>query len=430
MISDKTLLKIIWAISIALLFPLFFQLSGGIYNSFAPIVDSGGLLAKLPLPISIIACFGGILVFKNNYKRAFLAFSLLIGMLVAMLASLFFAGAVFDIQYGKIILLCQCILPVFGLMLGQMVIDNEKIVPKAFLYVLLLVVPIQLIATFSAGSLTLTHNLYLFSIYQHFQYVPLIFVCAFAYAMVNLWDSHIKIFYVLTPLMFVYAIASISFLTIIAFVGFVAFFAYTKLRTYVNKIIAILIIIMGVMFLAVGMQAYFGIAKNYTSIGRMQSSSTRLTADGSQYVGKIQTLSDGKTPANVLERFEIWKLYESRITESTKTLILGHDAPLPREVRTSAHNWYLDMIYNFGLISVIPTFLLIAYTSHLAWQLKEKLPNETLWLVAIVFYLVVVDNNLKVTLRQPYPGIFAYFLWGLLLSKLIYRRDEAKASFQ
>jgi hypothetical protein len=36
----------------------------------------------------------------------------------------------------------------------------------------------------------------------------------------------------------------------------------------------------------------------------------------------------------------------------------------------------------------------------------------------MVAFLVLVDSNFKVTLRQPYPGIFAYFLWGLLLSRL------------
>lgn len=46
------------------------------------------------------------------------------------------------------------------------------------------------------------------------------------------------------------------------------------------------------------------------------------------------------------------------------------------------------------------------------------LPAQTWWLTVIVFYLVVIDSNFKVTLRQPYPGIFAYFMWGLLLSRL------------
>jgi len=33
-------------------------------------------------------------------------------------------------------------------------------------------------------------------------------------------------------------------------------------------------------------------------------------------------------------------------------------------------------------------------------------------------FLVVIDNDLKVTFRQPYPGLFGFFLWGLLLSRL------------
>lgn len=36
----------------------------------------------------------------------------------------------------------------------------------------------------------------------------------------------------------------------------------------------------------------------------------------------------------------------------------------------------------------------------------------------LVRFLVLVDSNFEVTLRQPYPGIFAFFLWGLLLARL------------
>jgi hypothetical protein len=31
---------------------------------------------------------------------------------------------------------------------------------------------------------------------------------------------------------------------------------------------------------------------------------------------------------------------------------------------------------------------------------------------------LALDNNMKVTLRQPYPGVFGFFLWGILLSRL------------
>jgi hypothetical protein len=78
----------------------------------------------------------------------------------------------------------------------------------------------------------------------------------------------------------------------------------------------------------------------------------------------------------------------------------------------------LDIVYNFGLIGLIPIFALMGYTASLCWKKRKILRAETWWLTAIVFFLVVIDSNFKVTLRQPYPGIFAFFMWGLLLSRL------------
>ena len=34
------------------------------------------------------------------------------------------------------------------------------------------------------------------------------------------------------------------------------------------------------------------------------------------------------------------------------------------------------------------------------------------------FYLFFVENMLKVGLRQPYPGILSYFIWGLLIFRV------------
>jgi hypothetical protein len=35
-----------------------------------------------------------------------------------------------------------------------------------------------------------------------------------------------------------------------------------------------------------------------------------------------------------------------------------------------------------------------------------------------VVFALFVDSMFKVPLRQPYPGIFFFFLWGLLLAQL------------
>ena len=93
---------------------------------------------------------------------------------------------------------------------------------------------------------------------------------------------------------------------------------------------------------------------------------------------------------------------------------------MPRDVRTSAHNFYLDFAYNFGVVALLPLAGLMFYTGVLLRRHRKTVMAEEGLLVhaAILLFLLVIECNLKVTLRQPYPGIAVYFLWGLLLSRL------------
>jgi len=56
----------------------------------------------------------------------------------------------------------------------------------------------------------------------------------------------------------------------------------------------------------------------------------------------------------------------------------------------------------------------------LLWRARSTLVRDLplLGLAVVVGFLVLVDNNFKVTFRQPYPGLFGFFLWGLLVSRL------------
>jgi hypothetical protein len=89
-------------------------------------------------------------------------------------------------------------------------------------------------------------------------------------------------------------------------------------------------------------------------------------------------------------------------------------------VRTSAHNFYIDLTYNFGILALIPLLVLILYTATLLWRQRDAVISspDLLALAAAAAFLVLVESNLKVSLRQPYPGIAIYFLWGLLLARL------------
>jgi hypothetical protein len=395
-------------IAVGLLFPLFFQLSGGIYNGY--INDSGGNIATLPLPISLLTCFGGMALLIRRFRQADLAWTFAVAMLFVLILSTIFSSSGFLIEYRKLLLLAQFILPVFALALGQLVFDDDKAIPKGFLVVLLTIVPLQLMAGWMQGSLSLTHSLYVFSIYQHFQFVPLVFVAAFAFVTTALWATHQRTLLMLFPFMLIYVMASASFLTVAAFMVFIASFAVQQVRVCNSVspliVIAIVLTLTAVAILGIGSHLNIAVTRSFDY------------GDHGAYIRKFQSLLEGKLPVNATERWADWKLFGNGIVESLQTMFFGHVAPLAREVRTSAHNWYLDIAYTFGLISLLPIFVLIGYTIYLFWRRRTRLPLDTRWLAFIVCYLVVIDNNFKVSLRQPYSGIFTYFLWGLLLSRL------------
>ena len=99
------------------------------------------------------------------------------------------------------------------------------------------------------------------------------------------------------------------------------------------------------------------------------------------------------------------------------SLLIGNAAPPAREKISSAHNYYLDIVYNFGILSCLPILILLLYTMRNSWLLRSK-DASLLWLAAILLFFVFIDSNLKVTLRQPYPGIVIFFLWGILLARI------------
>lgn len=407
--QSKTNNPLLWLVSGALLFPLFFQLSGGIYNSPGAVTDSGGVLATLPLPISIGACFVGILMYWKNFHKAYIGIVFVSALLVGMGASIVLADPGGSIERRKLLIALQYLLPILGLMLGLMVRDTANIIPRAFMWILLFLVPVQLVAGWVQKTLTLTHNLYIFSIYQHFQFVPVVFVAAFGLVIVHLWEQHRTKLQILIAVMGVYVIASASFLAIGLYAAFVLVFCFRNMsRIKTGRYVNLLLFSVGVAAALVVVGLYYGMAQKNSSI----------IGDNGQYLGKFQTLAEGKMPINVEHRLADWKLYGKWIGESGRTVLLGHAEPPPREVKTSAHNWYLDFVYNFGVVALLPLLLLIVYTAHLVWNSRAIISGETWWLAALAAFMVLVDSNFKVTLRQPYPGIFAYFLWGLLLCRL------------
>jgi len=573
--------------------PVFFQLGGDfIFNNPSMIYDHGGKLTKLPLPVSIIACFMGLILlirYKECYSSAIFLFSFFVAMIIATFISSF--NNTGD-ELGKIIFLIQYILPIFAMLLGQSYIEplQQKYSLEAiFLYIIAIVIPLEVIATLDQATGILTPYLYQFSIYQHLQYMPVIFIGFYFLALISL-HNNIKLrilLLLLAPFVGIYTVLSFSnlamMMTLFGVVsslfiltirgygrfdsgvsGLIILFiflslnmdkinlyeyesknsafidqrnAYFERKKIFNPLIfkSDVIPLMEKVSYEAGVQAYEngdfetafrkllplaeegrldahfamfhvanlyyegngvpkdfqkaktwytraaerGLADAQYQLGTMyehgigtiqdiqkafiwytkaaeqglsiaQYKLATMYADGSavsqddrkaqlwlnnadkkremdiskeayhRQHEKISTNSSDVVLSNVGGRLNIWQLYWDGITESPLLFIFGHEQRINRRVAPSAHNYYLDLTYNYGFISLLPIIVLFLYTLTNVYKSKRDIVSSPrlLVLVFLVFFYLVIDNSLKVGLRQPYPGIISFFIWGVLLTKL------------
>lgn len=428
-ISDRWLLSIV---AFGLFFPLFFQLSSGIFHDQALYFNSGGRLAMLPIPLSVIACYVGILLL-GGYARARLALTVVFIVFMGMLfATILLAAKYGGQEQAKLILLVQYVLPVFALVLGQQYGGKDDAIrnmSKVFLFVLLLVVPVQLLATYVQGLSFLSPSLFLFSVFQHLQYLPVIFVGGFLVAVFTLWGSkeyRLRIL-ILATFMGVYVSLSLSMLaTGLLFLGLVFFAVYKSFWRdgggYAATVMALAVISswLTFVFLAnpdiLAAKLGFGISV----VGGVAREGTVGALEGGR----------GVVPQNITERVEYWDFYLAGITQDWISMFFGHLGVPNRDQYPSAHNYYIDFIYNFGFLAILPLLWLIGYTVFML--IRNFMPmiksSETVGVAGVVLFILLVDNMLKVGLRQPYSGIMTFFLWGVLLAVLLRFKERAQGT--
>jgi hypothetical protein len=391
------------ALALLLFLPVFFQLANGLFREVG-VFNSGGSLALLPIPLSVVACYAGI-VLLGNYAQARLALVIVFLTFIGMLLStVLLATDQGDHERVKLILLVQYLLPMFALVLGHQFgsqRDALDVLSNVLLWLLMVIIPLQLISTLLAGMSYLSPSLIGFSVYQHLQYVPVLLIGAFLIALFGRWEgaSSQPWLLALAVLMGFYAALSLSMLAMGLLLGGVAGFALrnTLLAVAKRRAIFALVLVVGSLL--------FGLF---------------YMANASVMRDKLGIDLDEGGPRNLQQRLVYWQYYFSGVTESGHTLLFGHLNVPDRETYPSAHNYYLDFIYNFGSLAILPLI------SLLVWTLYQTLRNiHRLWsspalagLAGVVIFLLLVDNTLKVGMRQPYPGIITFFLWGMLLACL------------
>ena len=324
---------------------------------------------------------------------------------------------------AKLILLAQFLLPMFGLILGEMYGASSPgpAFERAAIVVLLLIVPAQVVASWMQGYPWLSPKIFVFSIYQHLQYFPMMVVALGLMVTVALWSYARWARFalgVLLPLLAIYVVASQSFIATVALGTGLILFAYAQTGTGQPRITAALVVVVALM---AGV-AYWTLVESRwvwtVSDPHAKTPSAQLFNEKLRVGPEIG--GQAVTPFGVTPRVEHWRFYASGVVESPRTFLLGHAKPPDRNLHPSAHNYWLDALYNFGVIAILPLLVLLLWTLRaLWWQRVQVIGNPLLLGTAMAaLYLLLGENMLKVGMRQPYPGIITFFIWGLLIARL------------
>ncbi len=445
-INKKWQLRFAFLVTLGLVVPIFFQLSGIIYNNeLIAVVDSDRGFQQVPLPISLLFCYLGVFLFSAGYSRTKPAILTISAMFLLLITSTIIVNQGAE----KLILLMQYILPTVALLLGIALVGfDRKYIAKVFLLFLIIFVPAQLLMTWIQGRLSLTHYMYVFSVYAHYQYVPLVIAGLYAWTLVELRHSHAMWLHLLAPWMGMYVAAGNSTIALFGLVVFTSIYALCALirkKRRSDMLIPLFIITTIASYFYINTHLAYEIDQKLNERWECKSGELKDGLNGACLPGlyedkffdqsgnfiyfhqKSHIDKRSQLPANVMERKEIASFYMEDIAKHPLTLLYGHSSPPPRNVVLSVHNYYLDLIYNFGLLACLPLLALVLYTTRAVYKQKND-DSALIWLLAIVMYFIIVDNLFKTTLRQPYSGIITFFLWGALLGVLNFRTREVNAS--
>lgn len=422
--------EIVQSIILFLFFiPLFFQLSGNIFTDTGFNFDAKGSLLLTPLPIACITCFIGIVALLRWDEQYFGIDIIFVIFILSMFSVLITAASSDKAELAKFVLLIQFLVPMFGFVLGQLYIEPEAPYLKLeaiILYILAFIIPAQVISTLNYGPVLLVPDVGLFSLYQHLQYLPTVFVGLYFFTIVGITEQKLLkgLSICLAPFLGIYIAASLSLSTVL-FTIFLIPLTVIVLWRKQNKIFAGVL----VTFICSAFFLYYpvisSIEMHAEKFGQKSNEGISTAVISEQpsrsFEASLRKESDEEwAPLNIRERFVNWNYYTEALGTNATTILFGHEDRPERTKYPSAHNYYLDFAYHFGILALSPLLYLIGITIYRAVKalLAKEIALSSQVLLVIVLFFLLVDNSVKVGLKQPYPGLIMFFLWGRLLQIL------------
>lgn len=407
-------------ICLLLVAPVFFQLEGGLFRDPGFVFNAQGSIQKLPLPLSMLALFVGIAVLGNYWQASRTLTTLFFSALLFVMTSLISAQGSTSQEGAKLLLLAQFLMPMFALVLGEMVGVTTR-GGRLFLWgacaMLLLVLPAQLMASILEGYTLLSPKVFLFSIYQHLQYFPMVVSALAIVISVSFWKRGGIDRIAVWGLLVVSTVFLIWAQSLVAVTGLIiaicGVFAVHLSRAHSHARSGLASALLFVLLISVVV----------AWLGWVSGANTDTVVDQQSWQSKYSTMSDAPgagLPSGLEQRKAHWRFFYDGVVESPRTFLIGHASPPPRDEHPSAHNYWLDTAYNFGILALLPILGLLGWSVRNIYRVRSRLLSqpEMLGLVLALGYLLFIENMLKVGMRQPYPGILTFFLWGLLVARL------------
>ena len=406
------------------LFPLFFLLSGSVFHSDELVYITNGNIFLTPIPIACIFSLLGIIYLLKAGKN-YIAIGIFYSFFVLMLLSIVITNTSNDqLKINKFVLLIQFIYPFLGLIFGFLYIRPRSIFfgfETLCLFIITLIIPLQIFSSFLHGFNFLSPNIFLFSIYQHLDQIPLIFISMYFIALGALYKIKIlkSVILIFAPIIGAYLAFS---LTYFSFILFLYLSALSILIFYKNNFFKYLLTCLTLILFSFSFcySFIYNGAKPISIENEIVKQDVQRDKINNENFKKFLIVNNITIEKEFNIIFFQWKKHLRGIFENPKSLLFGHSARLDRNKHPSAYNYYLDLIFNFGLLSFLPILYLICITLASIISLKQNnkiTPNLALLIGVLIFYILFLCS-FQVPLRQPYTGMVIFFFWGVVLSDL------------
>ena len=390
-LNNKKLFKILIILIPMPIFILFFNslnsFEFSLLNSFNYPETIMNKLSFAPLPISSILLIPLLLGQLNNKENK----SITIYFVALSIFSMLFVTSYTErFNFSNFINFAQFFLPMLAIICGEIIGSNSKLkntVLKIFFKIALIVIFMQILFTLRFNTEGLNPNFILFYVYQTEQYTSLALIII---VFVNLQNLYLKNYN--TKLYYKYYLVLVLILTYVYLSKNMTLYVYTTIF-FITHLFLILRTLKNYLFI-IPLSFIILLSVNY------------LNFDYSNLI---------------IHRTEWYSLYFFEITSSIKSFLFGSNIKNELyKITPGVFNYYLDFIYNFGSISIVPLLLLISLTVTriIKYTKINTISSENLFIIVVLAVVVFIDSFLKVSLKQPYIAIILYFLWGICLSSL------------